>query len=61
MSEWSRVVKGGTKWRAKRRLISMRNELHLGAEGIGAICLLLSLFVLVDQVLYRRKSDLVGG
>jgi hypothetical protein len=33
-SECSKVVKGGTKWRAKRPLTSLRNELHLGAEGI---------------------------
>jgi len=32
-SEWSRVVKGGTKWRAKRPLTSLWNELDCGAEG----------------------------
>jgi hypothetical protein len=34
ISEWSRVVKGGTKWRAKRPLTTLRSELHFGAEGI---------------------------
>jgi hypothetical protein len=34
MSEWSRIVKGGTKWRAERPLTSLWNELDFGAEGI---------------------------
>jgi hypothetical protein len=39
MSEWSRIVKGGTKWRAERPLTSLRNELHCGAEGIWGVAI----------------------